>query len=234
MAGVQSKAAAGITLILLAVFAVSIFAGAAAAGTFTVQVSEDELTPGETLFIPVYLTNADDVAGFQFYIKEDSSASMFIHDGSACVDGLFLNSAADKAVLYPEGHEPLSGTVKLFTIDLTPAEGENAQITFDIVEVVDSRNNDITSLYTGTPVILPVTGGSTVTSLPSEGDGVEWISQESEPSDVSDAAAQPVSTVTPAPKSSSKSKSPGFLPVTLIAALAAAGILIVRSRRRGQ
>ena len=263
MTETRRKPAAGHILsaaaILLVLLGSLLLTGAAAAAVITVEHPADVLTAGDTVSIPVRIDYAEDIAGFQFYVKENSGAAMFIDTGSAAVEGLYLNSITGKAVLYPEDHAPLNGTVRLFNILVTPAAGKNVQISYDIIEVIDSGNNDITSSCVGAPVTLHVADGVTVPPVSSaenpEGgeDDVDWIYDTADdpnrgaytpeapavvPLDSSSqntvqGASQgtvPVAT----PRAAPKGKSPGFLPATILGAVgaAAAGIFI-RERRRG-
>lgn len=219
--------------------------GTAAAAVFTIETPEGLLTAGEPVTIPVTISGASDIAGFQLYIKHDSSASLRIKADSAAVKGLYLNPAANKAVLYPDEHDPLYGTVRLFDLEITPAAGENTQITFDVVEVIDSQNNDITASCVGAPSIIRVADGKTVPPKEEPAkDPVEWIYDTTQgliPEDQSYILPQPVNSM-PQPTSQppypvytvrpDPVKSPGFLTMTLLSGAAAAAALILRQNRK--
>ena len=241
-------------LILLSLLAALILASStAAAASFTVEHPAGLLTPGETITLPVTISDASDIAGFQLYIKHDSNASVRIKADSAAVEGLYLNTATNKAVLYPdlENPAPLYGTKKLFDLELTPAAGENIQITFDVVEVIDSQNNDITASCVGVPALIHVTDGKTIPKKEDEKtdeDNIEWVYESTEnPSNQTfgdqsasyyepdystpqqPSSAQPVYTAHPGPV-----KSPGFLPITLLSTLGAGiAVLAFRQNRKG-
>ena len=220
--------------------------GTAAAAVFTIENPEGLIPAGEPVTIPVTISGASDIAGFQLYIKHDSSASLRIKADSAAVEGLFLNPAANKAILYPDEHDPLYGTVRLFDLEITPAAGENTKIIFDVVEVIDSQNNDITASCVGAPSIIRVADGKTVPpkeELPT--DPVEWVYDTTQglvPEDQSYILPQPVNSM-PQPTSQppypvytvrpDPVKSPGILPATLIAAAAAAALILRQNRKRG-
>ena len=229
-------------------------AGTASAAVITIGQPANLLTEGETATLPVTLEYAEDIAGFQFYLKETSGASIRIDPSSAAIEGLYLNAAKNKAVYYPDpdAYPPLYGTVKLFDIIATPAAGKNIDLSFDIVEVIDSQNNDITSSCIGVPAAIRVTDGITAAApaaAPAEDNTIEWVYDTTQdippenagylppqpaysmpqPAASEPSSALPAYTVRPEPSST-----PGFLPATLIAAALAAALIITRhNRKRG-
>lgn len=219
--------------------------GTAAAAIFTIENPEGLIPAGEPAILPVTISDASDIAGFQLYIKHDSSASLRIKADSAAIEGLYLNTATNKAVLYPDEHDPLYGTKKLFDLEITPAAGENTQITFDIIEVIDSANNDITASCVGVPSIIRVTDGKT--APPKEEptkDPIEWVYDTTQglvPEDQSYILPQPAGSIpqptyqSPYPAYTVRPdpvKSPGILPITLLCAFGAAAALIIRQNRK--
>lgn len=224
-----------------------LLSGTAAAAIFTIENPEGLLTAGETAVIPVTISDASDIAGFQLYIKHDSSASLRIKADSAAVKGLSLNPATNKAVYYPDpdAYPSLYGTKKLFDLEITPAAGENTQLTFDIIEVIDSANNDITASCVGVPSIIRVTDGKT--APPKEEptkDPIEWVYDTTQglvPEDQSYILPQPAGSIpqptyqSPYPAYTVRPdpvKSPGILPITLLCAFGAAAALIIRQNRK--
>lgn len=243
MTKTSRRTPAGLTILTAALLLTLLFiSGAAQAAAITVENPAYPLTAGQPATLSVTLNNAEDIAGLQLYIKEDSSAEMHIKTDSAAIEGLYLNSRTNKAVLYPEDHAPLYGTVKLFDIEITPAAGENVQITFDIIEVIDSLNDDITTSCIGTPAVILVTDGTTLPPKqePAEENTIDWIydtTQQLTNEDQTDLPAQPeaqpvipVYTTRPEP-----AKSPGFLPLTILSAITAGiAALALRQNRKGE
>ena len=219
--------------------AVLLLIGTASAGEVSVPVPADSLIAGETATLPVILHGADGIDGYQITVSELSGGTARINTEADCIAGTRFAADNTKAILLSTT-TPLNGDVTLFHVDVTPVSGKNAILSIEVVEIMKGDDSVVTQ-YPGKDTIIPVTNGVTeyIKESPNSETTAETVMSASAIPLYAERTVQDTANPqssrqslpaasTPAPAKAEKS--PGFLPLTLILAGAAAGYLALRRR----
>lgn len=139
-------------------------AGAASAGT--ISVGAEDITPvvGETITLPVIVSDANNMCGYQLTLHNENPSAADIEFNQASANaGLFTWNDSTGIIVWSgyRKDQSISGTQELFKIDVTPKTTEDIRITLEVdvtQEGTSLMNAENVNPYSGSTAVISSAG----------------------------------------------------------------------------
>ncbi len=150
-------------LVLAALLAIT---GTVTAGVFSINTTGLTGTVGTTIQVPVMVTGATDLSGYQISINTGTTADAAVHLNETSLAGKGYDDLAGN-VMWSGGmaQQTITGDATLFSLDVTPISGEDIPLTLTLTPWIYEHYGPIEQVdtYTGVGATLTVARSYNIT-----------------------------------------------------------------------